>query len=178
MASLDIPPWHHFLNTSWKGEVVGVSLTGAQVIHQWVRGGGKAHQNRSLQGRPSEAHWQRGRWEQYTSLLAQIREVVTWSKKWDQALDWGPGAANDARSLFHLLCTPVFTDRTYPTCSEQITLTSNYLMHVCHTCDINVDVIDLFSNAIEDFQWVITVKKYWYPKNRKVSWECRTCGLK
>ena len=56
-----------------------------------------------------------------TSMLAQIREVVTWSRIWDQALDWGPKAVDDARRLFRLLCMPLFADRSCPVCTKENT---------------------------------------------------------
>ena len=87
-----------------------------------------------------------------TSMLAQIREVVTWSRIWDQALDWGPKAVDDPRRLFRLLCMPLFADRSCPVCADQIPLSTNYFMHVCQTCDISVDVVDLFITSVEDFQ--------------------------
>ena len=45
--------------------------------------------------------------ENSVALLVHIREVTMW---WDQALDWGPRAVEDIKSLLRLLCTPLFTD--------------------------------------------------------------------
>ena len=49
--------------------------------------------------------------ENSVALLVHIREVTMW---WDQALDWGPRAVEDIKSLLRLLCTLLFTDRKCP----------------------------------------------------------------
>ena len=46
--------------------------------------------------------------ESSVTLLVHIREVITWSRIWDQALDWGPRAVEDIKSLLRLLCNPLF----------------------------------------------------------------------
>ena len=43
--------------------------------------------------------------ESSVALLVHIREVTTWSRIWDQALDWGPRAVEDIKSLLRLLCS-------------------------------------------------------------------------
>ena len=78
--------------------------------------------------------------ESSVALLVPIREVTTWSRIWDQALDWGPRAVEDIKSSLRLLCTPLFTDRKCPSCAEYIPSNLTFFKHVCQKCDIAVDV--------------------------------------
>ena len=56
--------------------------------------------------------------ESSVALLVHVREVTTWSRIWNQALDWGPRAVEDVKSLLSLS-----TDQKCPSCAEYINLT-------------------------------------------------------
>ena len=136
----------------WRDYSTQSHRKGNKNVYQWCWGGGQDGQSWSHYGADHQRLIDSVESESSVALLVHIREVTMWSQIWDQALDWGPRAVEDIKSLLRLLCTPLFTDRKCPSCAEYIPLNLTFYKHVSQKCDINVYVSNLFTSALEDME--------------------------